>query len=79
MREQRKFQGGNKGLRGKKEGTNAKEEIQKIGRDIQGADNANGEIKRTRSKLNCEGESKVLRRKIKAQEPRRKVKRLRVS
>ena len=33
-----------------------------------------GEIKRTRSKLISEGENKVLRRQIKAQEPRRQVK-----
>ena len=45
VREQRKCQGGNKGLRWKKEGTSAKVEIQKLGWEKQGADSAKGENK----------------------------------
>ena len=45
VREQRKCQGRNKGLWWKKEGTSAKEEIQKLGWEIQGADSAKVENK----------------------------------
>ena len=45
VREQRKCEGKNEGLRWKMKGTSAKEEIQKLGWKIQGADSSKGEKK----------------------------------
>ena len=45
VRERRKCEGVNKGLRLEKKGTSAKEEIQKLGWKIQGADSAKGRNK----------------------------------
>ena len=40
-------------ISGKKEGTSAQEEIQKLGCRIQGAGSAKGEIKCMTNKMNC--------------------------